>query len=237
MSRFSRQSWPAIADGLPGSVVGCRLLRSARCRRGDAQRRSTTVVLGQTSDDARPLLPRARPARRSAASPASRSAPARRSLPFLVPHDGKIKSWTLTLAQPTNRQRSFFNGFFGTPPRGAAGDPPPRRRHQPAALQPAQPGLDPRAQPYLGQTVKFGASLTVEKGDIVGLTVPTWAPAFAQGLSTNNVWRASREAGQLHQLDRRPPGRTAAARRPTRHLRLPLHHGPPALHRHRRVMP
>ena len=46
--------------------------------------------------------------------------------------------------------------------------------------------------PYLRKTVKFGASLRVEKGDIVGLTVPTWAPAFAQGLEANNVWRASR---------------------------------------------
>ena len=28
--------------------------------------------------------------------------------------------------------------------------------------------------------------------------MPTWAPAFAQGLDANNVWRASREAGQMH---------------------------------------
>jgi hypothetical protein len=25
--------------------------------------------------------------------------------------------------------------------------------------------------------------------------VPTWAPAFSEGLPTNNVWRASREPG------------------------------------------
>ena len=50
--------------------------------------------------------------------------------------------------------------------------------------------------PYLGQTVKFGASLKVTKGDIVGLTVPTWAPAFAQGQSSSNVWRASRAPGK-----------------------------------------
>ena len=49
--------------------------------------------------------------------------------------------------------------------------------------------------PYLGQTVKFGSSLKVEKGDIVGITVPTWAPVFSQALSANNVWRASREPG------------------------------------------
>jgi hypothetical protein len=48
----------------------------------------------------------------------------------------------------------------------------------------------------MGQTVKFSASLQVQKGDIVGLTVPTWAPAFAQGLTAKNVWRASREPGK-----------------------------------------
>ncbi len=50
--------------------------------------------------------------------------------------------------------------------------------------------------PYLGQTVKFGANLAVRKGDIIGITVPTWAPAFSQGLNAKNVWRASREPGK-----------------------------------------
>ena len=50
--------------------------------------------------------------------------------------------------------------------------------------------------PYLGQTVRFGASLRVQTDDIVGITVPTWAPAFAQGLESNSAWRASREPGK-----------------------------------------
>ena len=48
----------------------------------------------------------------------------------------------------------------------------------------------------VGQTVRFGASLRVDRGDIVGLTIPTWAPAFAQGLPASNAWRASREPGR-----------------------------------------
>ena len=93
------------------------------------------------------------------------------------------------------QQRSFFNGFFGTPPearlailRRVPGTNPPRYNLR-------SQGSIKVLSPYLGQTVKFGASLQVEKGDIVGLTVPTWAPAFAQGLPANNVWRASREPG------------------------------------------
>jgi len=50
--------------------------------------------------------------------------------------------------------------------------------------------------PFLGQTVRFGASLKVQRGDVVGLTVPTWAPAFAEGLSAKNAWRASRLPGR-----------------------------------------
>jgi hypothetical protein len=118
------------------------------------------------------------------------------SLPFSVPKDGTVKSWTLSLAQPTNSQRSFFNGFFGTPPearlailRRIPGTNPPRYNL-------ARQGSIHVLSPYLGQTVRFSASLPVKKGDIVGLTVPTWAPAFAQGLSAKNAWRASREEGK-----------------------------------------
>ena len=68
------------------------------------------------------------------------------------------------------------------PAGGAPGDPPPRPRHQPAALHLRAQGAIKVLSPYLGQTVKFGASLKVEKGDIIGITVPTWAPIFSQGL-------------------------------------------------------
>jgi hypothetical protein len=118
------------------------------------------------------------------------------SLPFSVPRNGKVKSWTLSLAQPTNSQRSFFNGFFGTPPearlailRRIPGTEPPRYNLR-------RQGSIHVLSPYLGQTVRFSASLPVEKGDIVGITVPTWAPAFAQGLASSNAWRASREEGK-----------------------------------------
>jgi hypothetical protein len=118
------------------------------------------------------------------------------SLPFVVPRKGKVVAWTLTLSKPTGKQRAFFNGFFGTPPearlailRRVPGTNPPRYnlRRQSAVRV---------LSPYLGQTVRFGAGLRVEKGDIIGLTVPTWAPAFAQGLAANNVWRASRTPGK-----------------------------------------
>lgn len=156
---------------------------------------STTVVLGQTSTVPDPSCP-ALPCQAIGSVTGFQVSNGQTRSPFIVPHDGTIKSWTLTLAQPTNKQRSFFNGFFGTPPQARLSI----LRRIPATNPPRyslrSQGSVKVLTPYLGQTVKFGSSLEVEKGDIVALTVPTWAPAFAQDLPANNVWRASREPGK-----------------------------------------
>lgn len=154
----------------------------------------TSVILGQTASIPDPACPEL-PCQAVGSVTGFQVSNGQAQNPYLVPHAGRIKAWTLTLAQPTNSQRSFFNGFFGTPPearisilRRIPGTDPPRY-----ALR-SQSSVKVLS-PYLGQTVKFGSNLAVERNDIVALTVPTWAPAFAQDLPANNVWRASREAG------------------------------------------
>ena len=154
----------------------------------------TTVVLGQTSSIPDPSCPEL-PCQAVGSVTGFQTNNGQTSLPFLVRHDGTIKEWSLTLAQPTNSQRSFFNGFFGTPPearlailRKVPGTNPPRYNLR-------SQGAIKVLTPYLGQTVKFGSNLKVEKNDIIGITVPTWAPAFAQNLPANNIWRASRAPG------------------------------------------
>lgn len=155
---------------------------------------STQVVLGQTSTVPDPSCP-GLPCQAIGSVTGFQVSNGQTRSPFIVPHNGTIKAWTLTLAQPTNKQRSFFNSFFGTPPearlsilRRIPGTNPPRYNLR-------SQGSVKVLTPYLGQTVKFGASLEVEKGDIVAVTVPTWAPAFAQELPSNEVWRASRAPG------------------------------------------
>src|ERR1700760_2070466 len=157
-----------------------------------AEVEKTTVTLGQTAAIPDPSCPN-QPCQAVGSVTGFQVSNGQTKNPFLVKTDGTIKSWTLTLAQPTNSQRSFFNGFFGTPPearlailRRVGGTNPPRYTLR-------RQGSIKVLSPYLGQTVKFGSNLKVEKGDIVGLTVPTWAPAFAQELTANNAWRASRE--------------------------------------------
>ncbi len=162
---------------------------------GAATSSRTTVVLGSTSTVPDPSCPEL-PCQAVGSVTGFQVSTEQGGLPFRVRRNGRVTAWTLTLAEPTSKQRSFFNGFFGTPPEARL------------AILRRVPGTDPprynlRSQgsihvlsPYLGQTVKFGASLKVEKGDIVGLTIPTWAPAFAQNLSSKNAWRASREEGK-----------------------------------------
>ncbi len=156
---------------------------------------STTIVLGSTASTPDPSCPEL-PCQAIGSVTGFQVSNGQSKLPFSVPRDGKVTAWTLTLAQPTNKQRSFFNGFFGTPPearisiiRRVPGTNPPRYSLR-------TQGAIRVLSPYLGKTVKFSASLNVTQGDIVALTVPTWAPAFAQGLPANNAWRASREPGK-----------------------------------------
>jgi hypothetical protein len=182
------------ALGLATLVCSLAILVAAVTAAGAAKVPSTQVVLGQTSTVPDPSCP-GLPCQAVGSVTGFQVSNGQARSPFLVTHQGTIKSWTLTLAQPTNKQRSFFNGFFGTPPearlailRRIPGTNPPRYnlRSQSAVKV---------LTPYLGQTVKFGASLKVEKGDIIGITVPTWAPSFAQELPANEVWRASRAPG------------------------------------------
>lgn len=199
MSRISQRAATARAQKarwlIPGFLLcSLALLVSLAGSSDAANKQATTVILGQTAEEPDPSCP-GMPCQAIGSVTGFQVNNGQTRLPLVVPDDGTIRAWTLTLAQPTNSQRAFFNGFFGTPPqarlailRRVPGTNPPR-------YSLLRQGSVQVLSPYLGQTVKFGANLRVEKGDIIGLTVPTWAPAFAQDLSEDNVWRASREPG------------------------------------------
>ena len=202
MSRSSHGVVNAGTTGLRGrlalgvAMAACLALIAALVTNaGAATSSGTTVVLGGTASIPDPSCPES-PCQAIGSVTGFQVSTSQGQLPFRVPRDGKIKSWTLTLSQPTSKQRSFFNSFFGTPPqarlavlRRIPGTNPPRYSLR-------SQGSIQVLTPYLGQTVRFSASLKVEKDDIVGVTVPTWAPAFAQGLPATNAWRASREPGK-----------------------------------------
>jgi hypothetical protein len=111
---------------------------------------------------------------------------------FVVPANGRIVAWTVTLGKPGKRQQKFFEeSLGGTAQAGITVVKPGKRWFGRVLAQ--SPVVE--LTPYFGQTVQFPltTSLPVRKGQIVALSVPTWAPTLGLGLGRDHVWRASRD--------------------------------------------
>jgi hypothetical protein len=110
---------------------------------------------------------------------------------FVVPADGKIVAWTIALGNPTAEQTAFFTKSLGGPASAQLTDLRLGKRLFARTITRSPVQL---LQPYFGQTVQFplGRAMNVKQGDIIALTVPTWAPALTQLLTDHSSWRASR---------------------------------------------
>jgi hypothetical protein len=66
---------------------------------------------------------------------------------------------------------------------------------------------------YFGSSPTFAldAPMKVAKGNIIALTVPTWAPAFAINLPKDNWWRSSRSKGKCNDVSQAAAQRTPGA--------------------------
>jgi anti-sigma-K factor RskA len=123
------------------------------------------------------------------------------SNPFVLPRSGRIVAWTIQLGKPTSSQIKFFDTNEGGAPEASIAVLHPERASKTVPKYTyklvAQSPLI-QLEPYFGLTVQFPllATLEAEKGDIVALTVPTWAPALALGYEKDTSWRASRSTQQ-----------------------------------------
>jgi hypothetical protein len=117
--------------------------------------------------------------------------------PLAVPRSGTIVAWTVVLGKPTTSQIKFFNANEGgVSEAGIAilrAQPKPNLTYKLIAQSPPV-----KLQPYFGQTAQFPleTTLAVKKGDLVALTVPSWAPVLALGFGKDTSWRASRQKSQ-----------------------------------------
>jgi hypothetical protein len=128
------------------------------------------------------------------------------SNPFTVRRDGKIVAFTVGLGKPDDNQVKFFQDLYGGPPsvrlsilrKGTT-----RKTRLTHRLLRQSPVI--RVDHYFGSSPTFALDdpLKVSKGNIVALTVPTWAPAFAVGLPRTNWWRSSRSKGQCGNVSQR----------------------------------
>ncbi|MFL5898080.1 MAG: hypothetical protein ACJ76D_06400 [Solirubrobacterales bacterium] len=121
--------------------------------------------------------------------------------PFEAPFEGKIVAWSITLAKPSTKETketsdevSFFNDFLGTPSEARIGILRPVEETKPPKYTLVRQSPLEVLDPYFGTTPIFALDhpLTVLKGQVVALTVPTWAPMFAFNISPENSWRGSR---------------------------------------------
>jgi hypothetical protein len=121
--------------------------------------------------------------------------------PYEAPFDGKIVAWSITLARPSNKDTDkmtnevgFFNEFLGKPSEARIGVLRPVEGSKPPQYTLVRQSPLEILNPYFGSTVIFALDhpLSVLQGQVVALTVPTWAPMFAFNVEEDNTWRGSR---------------------------------------------
>ncbi len=113
--------------------------------------------------------------------------------PLSAPRSGTIVAWTITLGKPNATQIKYFNANEGGVSEAGiailAAQPKPNLTYKLIAQSPLV-----KLQPYFGATAEFPLETTIpiKKGDVIALTVPSWAPALALGFGGDTSWRASR---------------------------------------------
>jgi hypothetical protein len=121
--------------------------------------------------------------------------------PFEAPFEGKIIAWSISLSKPstvetkeTTDEVGFFNDFFGAPAQARIGILRPIEDSKPPKYKLVRQSPIEILNPYFGSTPIFALDhpLTVLKGQVVALTIPTWAPMFALRLGEGDTWRGSR---------------------------------------------
>jgi hypothetical protein len=118
-----------------------------------------------------------------------------RKNPYYIRRDGYIVAFTVKLSKPSDEQIAFFNDNFGTPPQVRLsvlrrGDTRKTRLNYRLVGQSDIFDVDK----YLGSSPTFvlDRPMRVKKTNWIAITVPTWAPIFANNLTNSDWWRSSR---------------------------------------------
>jgi hypothetical protein len=151
------------------------------------------IVLGASAQTAQPACP-ASPCQAIGKVTGFQSQIGTAKNVFVAPFDGRIVAWSLKLSAPTDTQKKFFNDFYGGDPSARLSILKPLKKSPGVYKLKSQTPVE-ELDGLLGTTTTFTlkAPLNVRTGQIVALSVPTWAPVFAIGLAKNNAWLASRK--------------------------------------------
>jgi hypothetical protein len=117
----------------------------------------------------------------------------------VVGRAGHVTSWRIALSKPNAAEVAYFDESVGAPPSAGL----VVLRHT-TGYHFRVVGASPIVllAALFGRTTKFALKhrLPVRAGDILAVTVPTWAPALAVGLDAGTAWRSSRATGTCSSL-------------------------------------
>jgi len=115
--------------------------------------------------------------------------------PYYIRRDGYVVAFSVRLAAPTDEQVNFFNSNFGSPAQVQLsvlrrGDTRKTRLNYRLVTETELFEVDD----YFGSSPTFVLEepLRVRRTNWIGITVPTWAPIFANNLTRSDWWRSSR---------------------------------------------
>ncbi len=122
--------------------------------------------------------------------------------------NGWLVAFSLTLGDPNAAQRKFFNRLWGKPAsaRISVLDPEPvqgdrRNRRQQYRLHSQSQRFDVR--PWFGKKAWFvlPRRIHVSRGQVIALTLPTWAPVLATDLRGKERWRSARNPDRCDDVE------------------------------------
>jgi hypothetical protein len=116
--------------------------------------------------------------------------------PFVAPAPGRIVSWSIKLGLPEKRAIKGFNRRFGESKARISILKPIRDKRGKKKYVLLRHSKARRLRRHFGKTVDFTLRrpLKLNRGHLVALTLPTWAPAFSVQQSDESRWQASRAA-------------------------------------------
>ncbi len=116
--------------------------------------------------------------------------------PFVSPADGNITTWSIKLGKPKKPDRRAFNREFGPPKARIAILKRRSGRSKPPRYKLLRQSPIENLGPFFGSTTTFALDtpLAIKRGQVVALTIKTWAPALAVGQGKASRWLSSRRA-------------------------------------------
>lgn len=116
--------------------------------------------------------------------------------PMIAAKSGRIVAWTITLGKPNSTQVKFFEdeSSLGEAAANFTVLRPKKKLNHTVVQQ----GPSTAFTKYFGKTitVPLTRTISVKKGDVIGLTTKSWIPVMAVNQPNSTSWRASRGKGK-----------------------------------------